>query len=114
MNRIGRLCILAWALGSVAVVWADEAQIGAKIDDFALQDYLGATHSLSDCSDKRAVVVVFLGTECPLAKLYGHRLAELAAEFEPKAVQFIGIDSNRQDSRPPAGRFAMVFLLARV
>ncbi len=43
-------------------------------------------------------VVCFLGTECPLAKLYGARLQSLAAEFESQDVSFIGINSNIQDS----------------
>ena len=34
--------------------------------------------SLADFQDSRAVVVVFLGTECPLATLYAPRLAQLA------------------------------------
>ena len=88
-----RVSVLLSAVFFAVGVVRGDTQVAAKIDDFALQDYLGATHSLSDWSDKRAVVVVFLGTECPLAKLYGHRLAELAAEFESKSVAFVGIDA---------------------
>ena len=36
--------------------------VGRRITDFALQDTLGAKHSLHDWDDKRAIVVVFLGT----------------------------------------------------
>src|SRR5215467_13176851 len=64
------------------------APVGRKIDDFKLQDYLGTTHSLHDWQDKKAVVVAFLGTECPLAKLYAPRLQELAGQYEAKGVQF--------------------------
>ena len=46
--------------------------------------------------DNIATVVCFLGTECPLAKLYAPRLCRLATEFPD--VRFIGINSNRQDS----------------
>ena len=45
--------------------------IGYRIEDFTAKDFRGKVHSLSDYQDKRAVVVYFLGTECPLAKLYG-------------------------------------------
>jgi peroxiredoxin len=65
---------------------------------FKLRDYRGAWHSLDDCKDKKLVVVAFLGTECPLANRYAGRLAELAKEFEPKGVAFLGVISNRQDS----------------
>src|SRR5687768_9074432 len=43
-------------------------------------------------------VVCFLGTECPLTRLYGQRLSLLAGQFESKGVQFVGINSNPQDS----------------
>ncbi len=46
----------------------------------------------------RCHVVCFLGTECPLARLYGTRLASMAREFQPQGVAFLGINSNRQDS----------------
>ena len=85
-----------------------DAQVAEKIGDFTLQDYLGANRSLSEWRDKRAVVVVFLGTECPLAKLYGPRLAELAAEYEPKGVAFVGIDANQQDSLLEIGHYVRV------
>ena len=76
----------------------DASPIGKQIDDFKLQDYLGAPHRLADWSDKRAVVVAFLGVECPLAKLYGPRLQELADAYKDRGVAVIGIDSNQQDS----------------
>ena len=41
-------------------------------------------------------VVCFLGTECPLARLYGPRLTTMAREYPQ--VRFFGINSNRQDS----------------
>ena len=50
--------------------------IESDLGDFKLQDHLGAKHSLTEWKDKRAIVVVFLGTECPLAKLYATRLAK--------------------------------------
>lgn len=43
-------------------------------------------------------VVCFLGTECPLARLYGPRLERLAEEFSGNGVGFLGVDSNTQDS----------------
>ena len=43
-------------------------------------------------------VVCFLGTECPLARLYASRLVQLASTFEPRGVEFVAIMSNHQDS----------------
>ena len=51
-----------------------------------------------DFADSKCLVVAFLGTECPLAKLYGPRLQTLANEYESKGVRFLAINSNQQDS----------------
>src|SRR5262249_26865273 len=69
-----------------------------RINDFSLTSHLGRECSLRDFADRKIVVLAFLGTECPLAKLYGPRLAGLAAKYGDKGVAFVGIDSNRQDS----------------
>lgn len=71
---------------------------GSAMAEFRLKDFRGKEHALSDFRDAKLVVVTFLGCECPLAKLYAPRLAELAAEFSPRGVAFVGINSNRQDS----------------
>jgi peroxiredoxin len=67
------------------------------IGDFSLADYHGKTYSLVDFKDKPILVVAFVGSECPLAKLYGPRLEELAKEYGPRGVAFLGIDPNAQD-----------------
>ena len=65
---------------------------------FRLKDYRGKLHTLSDFQDSKLVVAIFLGVECPLAKLYAPRLAKLSEEFSSQSVSFIGINSNQQDS----------------
>ncbi|MDZ4658477.1 MAG: redoxin domain-containing protein [Bythopirellula sp.] len=85
---------------------ADLFAAESTIADFALQDYLGAEHKLSDWQDKELVVVAFLGTECPLAKLYGSRLADMAKEYAADGVQFVGINSNQQDTLREMAHYA--------
>jgi peroxiredoxin len=87
---------------------AAESPINRRIDNFSLRDYRGKLHSLGELSDARLVVVAFLGTECPLAKLYAPRLQELCEEFGKRRVAFVGIDSNRQDSIAELAAFARV------
>jgi peroxiredoxin/mono/diheme cytochrome c family protein len=98
----------------VAAAFAAESSspIGREIDGFALQDYRGKTWHLSDFAERKLVVLAFLGVECPLAKLYGPRLAKLAAEFESKGVTFIGIDSNSQDSITELAAYARTHQIA--
>ncbi len=90
----------------VAAAPADDSPIGKRINSFELHDYLGATRRLDEFAGKKAIVVVFLGVECPIAKLIGPRLAELAARYEDKGVAFIGIDSNSQDSLADVAHYA--------
>ncbi len=114
--------VVALALSPVVVqTWAQQAsdstiensattetgdQLGRKINDFSLLDYLGAKHSLADLSESNIVVVAFLGTECPLAKLYGPQLADLADKYKAKGIQFVGINSNQQDTPTELGHYA--------
>jgi len=65
--------------------------------DFELPNHRGQNWSLADAPAGKPVVVAFLGTECPLVKLYTPRLEELKSEFEGKAT-FVGVNSNTQDS----------------
>src|SRR5262249_15274897 len=51
----------------------------------------------ADFKDRKAVVVVFMGTECPVNNSYMLRLKELHDEYAPRGVQFLGINSNTQD-----------------
>jgi peroxiredoxin len=73
------------------------APLGRKVADFVLPDHRGRQHALSNHTEP-VVVLAFLGTECPLARLYAVRLGELAREFEGRGMAVLGIDSNRQDS----------------
>src|SRR5207247_10195120 len=54
--------------------------------------------SLDSCKDKKAVAVVFLGTECPVNNAYLPRLAELHKTYAPRGVQLVAINANQQDS----------------
>ncbi|HEY1603683.1 MAG TPA: redoxin domain-containing protein [Pirellulales bacterium] len=115
MRRIGLLA----AIGFVGVVMAtvcqasmaaaataDASPIGRKIEAFSLPDHHGRDISLSELKGQNATVVVFLGAECPLAKIYAPRLAELAKEFASKGVAFVGVDANLQDSLSDIAAFA--------
>ena len=93
-------CIALVTLLSVAINLKTAAalDIGSVVGEFQLQDYRGKSHSLSDYDDHSVLVIAFLGTECPLVKLYGPRLARLADEFEPGQVTILGVNSNAHDS----------------
>lgn len=80
--------------------------VNSHVANFELQDYRGKTVSLDDVSDAKVVVLVFLGVECPLAKLYAPRLASLNEQFADEDVAFLGINANQQDSTTEIASFA--------
>src|SRR5947207_15274312 len=73
-------------------------KVGTKIADFRLPDSLGKEHSLADFADQDLVVVGFLGTECPLAKMYAGRLQKIADDYAQRGVAVVAVMSNVQDS----------------
>ncbi len=99
------LCI-STLIASGDVLAAEAKHVDTPIDDFTLKSQFGKDYSLHDFADRDAVVVVFLGTECPLAKLYATRLTELAAKWDEAKVAVLAIDSNQQDSIQEIAAFA--------
>jgi len=75
-----------------------ESAVGRRIENFSLHDYRGKEYALADFSGRKGVVVAFLGTECPLARLYAPRLAALDKKYAEKGIAFVAINSNRQDA----------------
>jgi peroxiredoxin/mono/diheme cytochrome c family protein len=89
---------LALALATVAAEPAAPPNPGAAVRDFSLPDQHRRSRSLAGFKDRRAFVVVFLGTECPLANLYAPTLAELHRQYADRGVQFLAVNANPQDS----------------
>ncbi len=83
---------------SGAMAAPPETPLGRKIENFTLNDFRGKSHSLADFKKSKLVVVAFLGTECPLAKLYTPRLVRLAEKYGKQGVAFVGVNANSQDS----------------
>ena len=102
------LCALLVTLlspGLASVQGAESQVIGKKIDGFTLSDVRGQSFSLADAKDSRAVVVTFLGTECPLANAYAPKLQRMADFWNDKGVRFFVVMSNQQDSLAEIGEF---------
>lgn len=69
-----------------------------KVDSFTLKDYNGKQHSLSDYKDSKAIVLIFVATQCPVSNAYNSRMAELYEHYKNKDVSVIGINSNKAES----------------
>jgi peroxiredoxin len=102
-------CLSVGAFAHGGDVSRTSSVLGHKTENFRLNDFYGKSHSLADFKDKKAVVLVFMGTECPVARQYGERLAELDKKFAPKGVQFLGVNSNRQDTITGIASYARIY-----
>src|SRR5262245_4360367 len=76
---------------------AKDAGEGRAIS-FSLKDAGGREVSLADYKAKKAVVVVFIGTECPVNTYYMPRLKELHEKYAASGVQILAVNSNPPDS----------------
>ena len=81
-----------------------EGQESERCPAFELDDFHGRTFSLS-AVNTQATVIAFLGTQCPLAKLYAVRLNDLVQEFDGRVTVW-AVNANRQDSMTELAAFA--------
>jgi peroxiredoxin len=78
-----------------------------KVAAFSLKDPRDQkTVALADLKDKKAIVVVFLGTECPVSNAFLPVLAKLHEDYGSKGVAFVGVNANRQDTPERVGEHA--------
>lgn len=72
-------------------------EIGQKAPSFEnLEGVDGKRYSLSTFDDKQIAVLVFLANRCPTARVYTDRLKSIQADYDPKGVQLVGINSDNQ------------------
>lgn len=77
----------------------DTVKLDAVVKDFTRKSADGTSHTLYTLSEeKTATVVLFLATQCPVATDYVERIAALVKTYDDKNVQFIGINSNKQET----------------
>jgi Peroxiredoxin len=90
----------AAAAASTAAAAPATVELGKPVGDFTLPDTVsGKTVSLADLSkDKKATVIVFVSTQCPVSNDYNERMAQIAAQYGAKGVQFVGINANKGEA----------------
>ena len=91
---------------SIAVLGADNGSsaVAARrpselpVPNFVLPDTDGELVGLSDFGDREVVVVVYIGTQCPIGNAYVPILMEIQDAYSRDEVQLIGINANPSDS----------------
>jgi thiol-disulfide isomerase/thioredoxin len=85
--RIVPLCLIIAAFAQGAA--PDFARL-----NFALMDTGGHPHTTAEWTGKRAVVLLFLSTDCPLSNNYVPELNRINNSYEPKGVAFYAIQGD--------------------
>ncbi len=97
--RLLRIVALSAGLASMAsLVSASAPAIGAPAPEFTLTTLAGQAFALSQAAkDHKAVVLMFIATQCPYSNAYNDRMRDMAAAYAKRGVLFVGINSNKTE-----------------
>src|SRR5947209_17144421 len=88
--------LLALVLALSAAADEKPRAVGEKVPDVGrLRDLRGNGRNLYSFKDHKAVVVAFLGTDCPISNLYLPGLVALEKKYRAKGVQFLAVYPNQ-------------------
>ncbi len=101
MKRISILFSIAFALAAFVLlpgVNSGDFAVGSTLENFSLPDINGKMQSYNDLKGKNGAVVIFLSAQCPVVKGYNDRINQIAADYQAKGINFVGINSNSTES----------------
>jgi peroxiredoxin len=93
-----RPIVLLACLAAAVPTAAAEVRIGTTVDDLRFKDIRYVARSLSDFGEKKAVVLVFVETGCPLAQKYMPVLDKLDRKYRDQGVQFVAVNVGPNDT----------------
>jgi len=93
LQRLIGTMLSGWIVVSLAI--SAEPKV---IEPFTLPDVKGKPYSPLSDSKLKGLVVVFIGTECPINNAYMPRLNELYRKFQSQGVGLVGINANEHDT----------------
>jgi len=92
------LALVTFFMSSHASSAKDDFAVGSTLDNFKLSDTNGKEQSLNDLKGKNGAILVFLSVQCPVVKGYDERIVKLAADYQAKGINVIGINSNATEA----------------
>ncbi len=99
--RSSLLVALALVIGAGSKPIAAESpgvKVGDQVGKITFKDIRYLTRSLDDFHNKKAFVLAFTTTSCPLAQRYLPTLVELDKNYRDKGVQLLGVNVGADDS----------------
>jgi peroxiredoxin len=76
---------------------------------FELRDTNGARHTAEEWRAKKAVVLFFTMTDCPLANGYVPEMNRMRAAYEPRGVAFYAVQADNTVPDPDVKKYAQEF-----
>lgn len=96
------LTLAVLCLASAAAV-AEAPAIGEAAPDFQLTTLDGKPFSLASAAKAhKAVVIMFVSTQCPYSNAYNEKMRDMANAYASKGVLFVGINSNKTEDAAKA------------
>ena len=89
------VAVLLFASVSLA---ADAPKIGDRVGKLKFTDIRSLPRTLADFGEKKAYVLVFVNTSCPVAQRYLPVLQAMEKEYRAKDVQFVAVNSAEEDT----------------
>jgi peroxiredoxin len=93
-----RRLLVGFLLAATVPASGAPVAIGDILVPFSLKNYDGKEVNLASFAGRKAVVLIFIATQCPVSNAYNTRMAALAAEYSAKGVAFVGLNANKQES----------------
>ncbi|MGA3018906.1 MAG: redoxin domain-containing protein [Bryobacteraceae bacterium] len=81
-------------LARSALFLAAACAVAAGLPQFSLVDTAGRTHTPADWTGKRAIVLFFVSTDCPLSNNYVPELNRIAQAYAPRGVAFYAVQGD--------------------
>ena len=75
-------------------------QLGQPAPGFSLPGVDGKAHALDDFADAKLLIVVFSCNHCPFVVGSEDRMNELLADYGPRGVAMVAINSNEEENHP--------------
>jgi peroxiredoxin len=112
LNRIVHGLVAACvSLHAAAAVAAPPAAGAKQVADFSLVDTRGTKHSINEWRRSKAVVLFFIGTECPVSNGYAPDMQQIATRYAEQGVACFGVHADPSVTSAAAAEHAKQYSL---
>lgn len=103
------ICLLLCLSTLPAFGFLEEIPIGGKVPNLEFKDIRYLPLTVDDLGKPKAYVFAFITNTCPLARRYLPRIGEMAKDFAPRGVQFVGVNVGPADTLMDVAYHALEF-----